>query len=79
MLASSNFVRSLAILLLLSIQPDLYAQGTRLLRQPAISTSSIAFAYGGDIWLSAKDGGDARRITSTAAVEGNPRPLHNLS
>lgn len=72
MLTSSNLVRTLAFLFLISIQPDLYGQGTRLLRQPSISTSSIAFVYGGDIWLSAKDGGNARRITSTAAVEGNP-------
>ena len=49
-----------------------HAQGTRLLRQPAISATLIAFEYGGDIWVTDKNGGDARRITSTAAVEGNP-------
>jgi tricorn protease len=49
-----------------------HAQGTRLLRQPAISATQIAFAYGGDIWVTPKSGGDARRITSTAAVEANP-------
>jgi tricorn protease len=48
------------------------AQGTRLLRQPDVSSTHIVFAYGGDIWVTPKDGGDARRITSTAAVEGNP-------
>ncbi len=48
------------------------AQGTRLLRQPALSATQIAFAYGGDIWVTSKTGGDARRITSTAAVEANP-------
>ncbi|GEO12029.1 S41 family peptidase [Segetibacter aerophilus] len=48
------------------------AQPTRLLRQPAISATQIAFEYGGDIWVTPKSGGDARRITSTAAVEGNP-------
>ena len=48
------------------------AQGTRLLRQPAISATHIAFAYGGDIWVTPKTGGEARRITSTAAVEANP-------
>lgn len=72
MLTSSNFVRTLAFLFLISIQHVLYGQGTRLLRQPSVSSSSIAFEYGGDIWLCAKDGGNARRITSTAAVEGNP-------
>lgn len=42
------------------------------MRQPAISATQIAFEYGGDIWVVQKDGGDARRITSTAAVEANP-------
>ena len=47
-------------------------QGTRLLRQPSISQQLIAFEYGADIWVVDKKGGDARRITSTAAVESNP-------
>ncbi|MGV3527917.1 MAG: S41 family peptidase [Flavisolibacter sp.] len=48
------------------------AQGTRLLRQPDISASEVAFVYGGDIWVTGKNGGEARRITSTAATEANP-------
>lgn len=48
------------------------AQSTRLLRQPDISATEIVFEYGGDIWVSPLSGGSARRITSTAAVEGNP-------
>jgi tricorn protease len=51
----------------------LSAQGTRLLRQPAISATQVAFAYGGDIWIVAKNGGEARRITSTPATEANPQ------
>jgi tricorn protease len=50
----------------------LSAQGTRLLRQPSISEDKISFVYGGDIWVVSKNGGDALRITSTAAVESNP-------
>ena len=72
MFAARNFVTSLIILFLFQAQADSYAQGTRLLRQPAISATSIAFEYGGDIWITEKNGGNARRITSTAAVEGNP-------
>ncbi|ANE50784.1 S41 family peptidase [Flavisolibacter tropicus] len=49
-----------------------YAQGTRLLRQPSLSATEVAFAYGGDIWVASKAGGDARRITSTPAVETTP-------
>lgn len=59
-------------LFLVIVQFQAYGQGTRLLRQPSISATQIAFEYGGDIWVVQKSGGDARRITSTAAVEGNP-------
>ncbi|PWU00558.1 MAG: protease [Bacteroidetes bacterium] len=48
------------------------AQGTRLLRQPSLSNEEIAFEYGGDIWVVNKNGGESRRITSTAALESNP-------
>ncbi len=51
---------------------SLSAQGTRLLRQPDISDSQIVFAYAGDIWITARDGGDAVRLTSFKGVESNP-------
>ena len=35
----------------------------RMLRYPAVSKSQIAFVYAGDIWLVAKDGGSAFRLT----------------
>src|SRR5579872_640608 len=47
------------------------AQGTRLLRQPSLSATQIAFTYGGDLWVVDKNGGEARRITSTAATESD--------
>jgi tricorn protease len=49
------------------------AQETRLLRQPSVSDSHIAFTYGGDIWISDIDGSHVLRITSTQAVERNPQ------
>jgi tricorn protease len=48
------------------------AQETRLLRQPTISDTHIAFAHGGDLWIVDRDGGEARRLTSTPAVESDP-------
>ncbi|MFZ9661384.1 MAG: hypothetical protein ACO29O_05845, partial [Chitinophagaceae bacterium] len=51
---------------------QLHAQGTRLLRQPTINTATVAFIYGGYVWVVNKNGGDAKRITSTAAVEQDP-------
>ena len=47
-------------------------QGTRLLRQPTVSATSIAFEYGGDLWIVGREGGEARRLTSTPAVESDP-------
>ena len=49
-----------------------YSQGTRLLRQPDISSSRIVFTYGGDIWVTDYNNNGLLRITSTAAVESNP-------
>ena len=56
--------------LLLAVSAN--AQGTRLLRQPSISDSHIAFIYGGDLWVSELGQTQAVRITSTAAVESDP-------
>ena len=63
--------RSAALLLALAIG-SLPAQGTRLLRDPSLGTTQIAFTYGGDIWVVGRQGGEARRITSTPAVDGDP-------
>jgi len=47
-------------------------QGTRLLRQPDLNGRQVAFAYGGDLWVADLAGGEARRLTSTPAVESDP-------
>lgn len=67
-------LRRLATPLVLAIvlPAGLVAQGTRLLRQPTVSTTQVAFAYAGDIWVVAREGGDARRLTSYPGVEANP-------
>jgi len=46
--------------------------GTRLLRQPAVSKDHLAFVYGGDIWVSDRDGGHPTRITTHPAPEFAP-------
>ncbi len=48
------------------------AQSTRLLHQPDVSGSEVVFAYGGDLWTVSRDGGDARRLTSSPALEKDP-------
>jgi tricorn protease len=52
--------------------PFAEAQEARLLRQPTVSATHIAFAYGGDLWIVGREGGEARRLTSTPAVESDP-------
>ena len=49
-----------------------FAQGTRLLRHPAVSRDAIAFEYGGDLWVVPRNGGDARRLTSSPEMETDP-------
>lgn len=43
-----------------------------LLRNPSLSQDRIGFLYGGDIWTVPRQGGDARRLTSIAAVNAGP-------
>lgn len=64
----------LLALAFLAITPDTRAavDGTRLLRQPDLSAGHVVFTYGGDVWIAARSGGDARRLTSTPAIESDP-------
>ncbi len=45
---------------------------TRLLEQPDISATHIAFVHGGDIWLANHDGSEPRQLTSHPATESQP-------
>lgn len=46
---------------------------TRLLEQPAMSATHLAFVYAGDLWVANRDGSGARRITSHPGQESRPR------
>ncbi|MCU1313408.1 MAG: peptidase, partial [Acidobacteriaceae bacterium] len=48
------------------------AQSPRILREPSMSATRIAFVYADDIWTVPRDGGEARRLTSTANVRSGP-------
>ncbi|HEX9794969.1 MAG TPA: PDZ domain-containing protein [Planctomycetota bacterium] len=48
------------------------AQGTRLLRQPTVRAKHVAFGYANDLWIVARAGGDARRLTSHPGSESQP-------
>jgi tricorn protease len=45
----------------------------RMLRQPDVSQTHIAFVYAGDIWIVEKEGGTARRLSSPRGAEQFPR------
>ena len=45
----------------------------RLMRYPAVSADQIAFSYAGDIWVVAKTGGTARRLSTPKGEETFPR------
>ena len=45
---------------------------TRLLAQPAISKTHVAFIYAGDLWAADLDGRNVRRLTADEGVEANP-------
>src|SRR5437588_10017067 len=43
-----------------------------LLRKPAFSKTLIAFSFAGDLWTVAREGGDARRLTTGVGIESGP-------
>lgn len=71
---TSSVRRALLLLAALAVAPPLPAQvDARMLRQPAVSATQIAFVYGGDIWVMPKGGGTAVRLTSARGEESFPR------
>jgi tricorn protease len=49
------------------------ADHTRLLRYPDISATQISFVYGGDLYVVARKGGDAIKLTSSVGQELYPK------
>ncbi len=49
-----------------------YAKEARLMRQPTISSNSVAFVYANDVWVVSRDGGNARRLTTHKGSESYP-------
>ncbi len=45
---------------------------TRMLSEPAVSASHIAFAYAGDLWVANTDGSGVRRLTADVGEESSP-------
>jgi len=65
---------SLTALILLASTTLLYSQvNARMLRYPDVSATHICFVYAGDIWVVAKEGGTAHRLSSPSGEESFPR------
>ena len=43
-----------------------------LLQSPTVSKTQVAFAYGGDIWIVDRSGGDARRLVTGTGLGSGP-------
>jgi tricorn protease len=60
------------LLFALALCVTMDAAETRLLRHPTVSRDALAFEYAGDLWVTPKGGGQARRLTSTPGAETEP-------
>lgn len=58
---------------LLLLLPGYSQVNARLFRTPDVSDKHIAFVYGGDLWIVAKEGGTASKLSSPSGAEGFPR------
>src|SRR5438067_7939166 len=63
----------LSVIAIAAAAPAAAQIDARMLRQPAVSADKIAFVYAGDIWIVAKSGGAATRLSSPPGEESFPR------
>ena len=67
-------VSAFAVLVIVAAATPVAAQiDARMLRQPDVSATQIAFVYAGDIWVVPKTGGVAVRLSSPRGEESFPR------
>jgi tricorn protease len=60
------------ILLPLAVSSGIDTKDTKMLSQPAISETNIAFFYANDLWVADIDGTNVRRLTSVEGSESDP-------
>ncbi len=69
----TRVVICLAFSLLLALATHTRAvSDTRLLAQPAVSATHVAFVYAGDLWSARLDGSDVRRLTTSEGPVSSP-------
>ena len=63
-----------ALLVLFAAAPAAVAASERplLLQKPTVSATQVVFSYAGDLWSVPREGGEAKRLTSSPGTETNP-------
>jgi len=51
---------------------NIFAQETKLMQQPALSDTQIAFVYANDLWVANRDGSNPKRLTIDEGIESSP-------
>ncbi|SMC57104.1 S41 family peptidase [Cellulophaga tyrosinoxydans] len=62
---------TIAIHILLNFSASAQTE-TKLMQQPALSNTQIAFIYAQDLWVANKDGSNPNRLTIDHGIESNP-------
>ena len=62
----------LATLCILILPLLSFSQTDKLMQQPALSDTHIAFIYAEDLWVANRDGSNPKRITIDNGIESNP-------
>ncbi len=63
---------ALALLAVASAPALAQSKTNTLFQRPAVSRTSVAFSYAGDLWIVGRDGGSARRLTTGIGIETDP-------
>ncbi|MBZ5492935.1 MAG: PDZ domain-containing protein [Acidobacteriia bacterium] len=68
----NSLTRLFLIVALFCCALSAHASGPLLMQKPTLSKTNIAFSYAGDLWLVARDGGEARLLTSGDGTKSDP-------
>ena len=68
----NSLVRLFLIVTVFICALSAHASGPLLMQKPTLSKTHIAFSYAGDLWLVAREGGEARLLTSGDGTKTDP-------
>src|SRR6185503_1344715 len=72
LLTMNRVLLAASILLALTMRPSAPPEPALLLQKPTLSRTQIVFAYAGDLWSVAREGGSAKRLTTGVGIETDP-------